>query len=153
MEEYKKLFFFIDLTLMKGFLIIHVAFTKVHIWADINISSCLCYKTVVWYDLTEIRKIGILYTLFPGDCSSIGESTALSRRKLRVRAPSVPTHPINTQITPPFSTNLRKGGRGTKFYSKTKRDPYLLFAFLIKQIWKFPLLQLIMINRRQTYIN
>ena len=36
------------------------------------------------------------YTLFPWDCSSIGQSTALSRRKLRVRAPSVPTDPINT---------------------------------------------------------
>ena len=32
---------------------------------------------------------------FPWDCSSIGQSTALSRRKLRVRAPSVPTNPIN----------------------------------------------------------
>lgn len=33
---------------------------------------------------------------FPWDCSSIGQSTALSRRKLRVRAPSVPidTNPI-----------------------------------------------------------
>lgn len=36
------------------------------------------------------------YTLFSWDCSSIGQSTALSRRKLRVRAPSVPTDPINT---------------------------------------------------------
>lgn len=34
--------------------------------------------------------------LFSWDCSSIGQSTALSRRKLRVRAPSVPTDPINT---------------------------------------------------------
>lgn len=34
-----------------------------------------------------------MYTLFPWDCSSIGQSTALSRRKLRVRAPSVPTDP------------------------------------------------------------
>lgn len=32
---------------------------------------------------------------FPWDCSSIGQSTALSRRKLRVRAPSVLTNPIN----------------------------------------------------------
>lgn len=33
-----------------------------------------------------------MYTsLFLWDCSSIGQSTALSRRKLRVRAPSVPT--------------------------------------------------------------
>ncbi|RDY14694.1 hypothetical protein CR513_00221, partial [Mucuna pruriens] len=39
-----------------------------------------------------------MYTVhsFPWDCSSIGQSTALSRRKLRVRAPSVPmdTNPI-----------------------------------------------------------
>nr|pir hypothetical protein 91 - garden pea chloroplast [Pisum sativum]CAA25831.1 hypothetical protein [Pisum sativum] len=39
-----------------------------------------------------------MYTirLFPWDCSSIGQSTALSRRKLRVRVPSVPmdTNPI-----------------------------------------------------------
>lgn len=44
----------------------------------------------------------------PWDCSSIGQSTALSRRKLRVRAPSVPMD-INTikkilfiKGTPPF---------------------------------------------------
>ena len=47
-------------------------------------------------DLNEILKILMRYTLFPWDCSSIGQSTALSRRKLRVRAPSVPTDPINT---------------------------------------------------------
>ena len=38
----------------------------------------------------------MLYILSPWDCSSIGQSTALSRRKLRVRAPSVPTNQINT---------------------------------------------------------
>ena len=38
---------------------------------------------------------------FSWDCSSIGQSTALSRRKLRVRAPSVPTlfkkHPFSVK--------------------------------------------------------
>lgn len=37
----------------------------------------------------------LLDPLFKWDCSSIGQSTALSRRKLRVRAPPVPTDPIN----------------------------------------------------------
>lgn len=40
----------------------------------------------------------LLDPLVPWDCSSIGQSTALSRRKLRVRAPSVPTNRISTPI-------------------------------------------------------
>ena len=49
------------------------------------------------------------------DCSSIGQSTALSRRKLRVRAPSVPTDPnpikkIDQYILP-FSVKLGTNGR------------------------------------------
>lgn len=46
----------------------------------------------------------LLDPLFLWDCSSIGQSTALSRRKLRVRAPSVPTDTLNTSI------NLKGGG-------------------------------------------
>ena len=58
-----------------------------------------CYNTkILKMGLNKILKILILmrHPLFPWDCSSIGQSTALSRRKLRVRAPSVPTDPINT---------------------------------------------------------
>ena len=49
------------------------------------------------------------FFLFTWDCSSIGQSTALSRRKLRVRAPSVPTDSISTSIIFPFSVNRGTG--------------------------------------------
>lgn len=65
--------------------------------------------------LNEILRIWMLYVLVLRDCSSIGQSTALSRRKLRVRAPSVPTYP-NTikkkhQYVFPFSVKLGTKGR------------------------------------------
>ena len=51
--------------------------------------------------LTETVSKNI-YTIhpFPWDCSSIGQSTAQSRRKLRVRAPSIPldTNPKKEKI-------------------------------------------------------
>lgn len=61
--------------------------------------------------------------LFLWDCSSIGQSTALSRRKLRVRAPSVPTDPINTSI------NLKGGGGQNCIPPPKKRKiPFLFFV-------------------------
>lgn len=63
----------------------------------------------------------MLYTS-PWDCSSIGQSTALSRRKLRVRAPSVPTSdPMRWihQFLSPLSSH-----KGDKEQDPvTRRDP------------------------------
>ncbi|GFQ02245.1 uncharacterized mitochondrial protein atmg01060 [Phtheirospermum japonicum] len=47
----------------------------------------------------------LLDPLFPWVCSSIGQSTAMSRRKLRARAPPVPTDPINPSIHFSLSMN------------------------------------------------
>ena len=79
----------------KGLIVIRAALTKVYILVDINISLAALLKNDDFNlnrnGLNEIIRICMLYILFPRDCSSIGQSTALSRRKLRVRAPSVPT--------------------------------------------------------------
>ena len=66
----------------------------------------------------EIIRICMLYNSFPWDCSSIGQSTALSRRKLRVRAPSVPTqNPMNPSIHLSIFCE-EGGGKGAEFYSQ-----------------------------------
>lgn len=66
--------------------------------------------------LTETVRKNI-YTVhpFPWDCSSIGQSTALSRRKLRVRAPSIP-----------LDTNAKK----------EKRHQFIFCVFVKNQIDK-----------------
>lgn len=118
------------------------------------------YHPLLGYNTAFLNRNGIicmLYTLFPWDCSSIGQSTALSRRKLRVRAPSVPTDPINTQFISPFSVKreMKRRTRSTLLF-QTKIlfiRFFFLFAFLIKQISKFPLLQLVPIDGRETYVD
>lgn len=75
----------IDLEIMKRLwlLVIHAALAKEHI----HIKS-------FWMKSYEYVYCTLYFSmLFLWDCSSIGESTALSRRKLRVRAPSVPMDP------------------------------------------------------------
>ena len=67
-----------------------------------------------------------MYTFFPWDCSSIGQSTALSRRKLRVRAPSVPTDPINTLIH--LSIFCEKSDKEQIFIPRG--DPYSYLDFI-----------------------
>lgn len=80
----------------------------------------------------------MMYTLFPWDCSSIGQSTALSRRKLRVRAPSVPTDPNpikNTSIHLCIwceKENIYPQGGYPLIYL------FISFTFIIKEIWEFP---------------
>lgn len=95
---------------------------------------------------------------FPWDCSSIGQSTALSRRKLRVRAPSVPTNPINNnqkskkkkKIHQFISSFSVKGVQIVEF--RSQRGSLLLLLFYIIyfrfsskqiQIWSFSFLQLV----------
>ena len=97
--------FSIDLSITKRLLVICVDLTKVHIDIDINQyiqkSASFIYSKMVRIRNRKRkafeRNRKNMYTVhpFPWDCSSIGQSTALSRRKLRVRAPSVPTNPIN----------------------------------------------------------
>lgn len=100
-----------------------------------------------------------MYTLFAWDCSSIGQSTALSRRKLRVRAPSVPTDP-NTikkihQFISSFSLKGRTNSRISFPLGMLSYFIYLFFpfTFLIKEIWEFPFIQLVPIERRKAYVN
>lgn len=126
----------------------------ISMWISIS-NSCPCYNTAIINRncLNEIIRISMLYTLFPWDCSSIGQSTALSRRKLRVRAPSVPTDPMNPSIH--LST----------FWGDKEQDLILSrgslvlfsflfrFAFLIEQIREFLLLQLVPIDGRETYVD
>ena len=74
-----------------------------------------------------------MYAVHPisRDCSSIGQSTALSRRKLRVRAPSVPTDSINTSIQ--LFLFCERWDRGQGRISFPRRSFFLFsFAFLIK---------------------
>lgn len=97
---------------------------------------------------------------FPWDCSSIGQSTALSRRKLRVRAPSVPTNPINNnpikKIHQFISSFSVKGVQIAEF--RSQRGSLLLFYIIYRffiyflyfrfsskqiQIWSFSFLQLV----------
>lgn len=97
---------------------------------------------------------------FPWDCSSIGQSTALSRRKLRVRAPSVPTNPINNN-----PKKKKKKNTSIHLFIFCKRGTnsrisfpkgiliiiiilyylYIYFRFSSKQIqiWSFSFLQLV----------
>ena len=103
--------FSIDLSIKKRLLVICVDLTKVHIDIDINQyiqkSASFIYSKMVRIRNRKRkafeRNRKNMYTVhpFPWDCSSIGQSTALSRRKLRVRAPSVPMDP-----TPPKKRNL-----------------------------------------------
>ena len=71
---------------------------------------------------------------FPWDCSSIGQSTALSRRKLRVRAPSVPTNPINNnpikKIHQFISSFSVKGVQIAEF--RSQRGSLLLFYIIYR---------------------
>lgn len=66
--------------------------------------------------------------VFHWDCSSIGQSTALSRRKLRVRTPSVPATPIkihqSIHLAPYMTLN---GGRGSNIIPKQKIKKGSLF--------------------------
>ena len=80
---------------------------------------------------------------FPWDCSSIGQSTALSRRKLRVRVPSVPmdTNPKNINWLFLFLFKVRKGSdkerkRNFRLHQKVlflfgmdKRSSYVILFF------------------------
>lgn len=78
---------------------------------QIQLGPIICQSTMNWYNSPVLQKYLIrrnkkeshflLYPLFSWDCSSIGQSTALSRRKLRVRAPSVPTDSIK-KFAPQF---------------------------------------------------
>ena len=70
------------------------------------------------------------YTLFPWDCSSIGQSTALSRRKLRVRAPSVPTDQINTSIHL-YIFFWQKRHTEMNSISAIQPSPQVFFSFLV----------------------
>lgn len=91
--------FSIDLAITKGLLIINnpccflLSLKCIFMW--ISLTSLLQQGTINRNrnGLNQIIRIRMLYVLFLRDCSSIGQSTALSRRKLRVRAPSVPTDP------------------------------------------------------------
>ena len=75
---------------------------------------------------------------FPWDCSSIGQSTALSRRKLRVRAPSVPTNPINNN---PIKKKIHQfissfSGKGVQIAEfRSQRGSLLLLLFYIIYIF------------------
>lgn len=95
---------------------------------------------------------------FPWDCSSIGQSTALSRRKLRVRAPSVPTNPINNNPKKKKNTSIHLFifcKRGTNSRISFPKGIliiiiilyylYIYFRFSSKQIqiWSFSFLQLV----------
>ena len=91
--------FSIDLAITKGLLIINnpccflLSLKCIFMW--ISLTFLLQQGTINRNrnGLNQIIRIRMLYVLFLRDCSSIGQSTALSRRKLRVRAPSVPTDP------------------------------------------------------------
>ena len=74
----------------------------------------------------------MLYTLFPRDCSSIGQSTALSRRKLRVRAPSVPMDPN------PIRTNMEISISSTSSDGRKPYVPYVNYRTIMGSIifWK-----------------
>ncbi|GFP92514.1 hypothetical protein PHJA_001395600 [Phtheirospermum japonicum] len=84
---------------------------------QIQLSPIICISTTRWYNPpcpSEISHTKIedkkesnflLDPLFPLDCSSIGQNTALSRRKLRVRAPPVQTNPKNISIHFSLSMN------------------------------------------------
>lgn len=85
--------------------------------------------------MNEIIRICMMYTLFAWDCSSIGQSTALSRRKLRVRAPSVPMDP-NTikkihQFISSFSLKGRTNSRISFPLGMLSYFIYLFFSFHI----------------------
>ena len=92
--------FSIDLSITNGLRVICVDPTKVEIDIHINI-----YKNTLFFIYNKMVQIrnrkrkGLtktvrknIYTVHPflWYCSSIGQSTALSRWKLRVRAPSIP---------------------------------------------------------------
>lgn len=94
--------FSIDLAITKGLLIINnpccflLSLKCIFMW--ISLMSLLQQGTINrnrngLNQIIRIRMLYVLFILFIRDCSSIGQSTALSRRKLRVRAPSVPTDP------------------------------------------------------------
>ena len=87
-----------------------------------------------------------MYTVHPFtcDCSSIGQSTALSRRKMRVRAPSVPMDP-----TPPKKRHLFifcvKGNKidkqniisnkeGKEIFNCIKQNVFLCYVVWIKDL-------------------
>ena len=113
----------IDLEIMKRLwlLVIHAALAKEHI----HIKS-------FWMKSYEYVYCTLYFSmLFLWDCSSIGESTALSRRKLRVRAPSVPTDLINTSIQ--LSLFYQRWDRGQNRIS-FPRGIFFSFFFRIKQI-------------------
>lgn len=104
------------------------------------------------------------FILFPWDCSSIGQSTALSRRKLRVRAPSVPTDPNPIPIKKYICICCEKENTQQNlipkwdtlyllFYLFISIYLFISFTFLIKEIWKFPFIQLVPIDRRKTYVD
>ena len=89
---------------------------------------------------------------------SLGLQFNWSRWKLRVQASSVPTNPINTLIH--LSIFCEKSDKEQIFIPRG--DPYsyldfisffFSFEFLIKQIWEFPLLQLVPIDGRETYVH
>ena len=80
-------------------------------------------------EVIMILDNSLFHWVFHWDCSSIGQSTALSRRKLRVRAPSVPAAPIKIHQSIHLSPYMTmKGGRGQNCILKLKRGS--LFPFL-----------------------
>jgi hypothetical protein len=109
---------------------------------QIQLGPTIRQYTTKWYNPPVLHKYPIprkkkesnflLDPLFPWDCSSIGQSTALSRRKLRVRAPSVPTHSISTSKSSLLF--LSTGGRKHNFIPKGVLFCFPFhFAFLIKE--------------------
>ena len=88
---------------------------------------------------------------FPWDCSSIGQSTALSRRKLRVRAPSVPTDLINTLIQLSLFCERWDRGQGRISFPRG-----IFFSFRISHQTnrgKFSLLQRVPIDGKKIYVD
>ena len=80
-----------------------------------DLISCISLRK----GLNEIIRICMMCTLFAWDCSSIGQSTTLSRQKLRVRAPSVPTDPntIKKKYINSSRRFLWKGEQIVEFHS------------------------------------
>lgn len=119
----------------------------------------LCYNTKKKRGLNSTLKILMRYTLFPWDCSSIGQSTALSRRKLRVRAPSVPTDQIKTSIHLYIFFLAKEAHQNEQHFSHSTFSIGIFFLFQVfltkdKQIYKLSLLQLVPIGgERQNCIS
>lgn len=85
--------------------------------------------------------------VFTWDCSSIGQSTALSRRKLRVRAPSVPTDPIKKYINSALYFLWKIFGVKLSRISFPRAISLLFFFFShLSSMGEFPFLWLVLIR-------